>query len=146
MPFYYDGKCADHLHSLGFENVVHQQVCHSHLGPVATWPAAALRPDQARPAAALSHKPQRRLPRATAQEDFLTLTNPSPNPNQEDFFERVLDKKFLKTIDLIWDNPPVRPAPHQPRASPAPAPHQPRACSRPSEQHSTPPLSSTAPV
>jgi len=49
MPFYYDGKCADHLHSLGFENVVHRQ---------------------------------------------------------EDFFERVLDKKFLKTIDLIWDNPP----------------------------------------
>merc|ERR1711924_503508 len=23
-----------------------------------------------------------------------------------DFFERVLDKKFLKTVDLIWDNPP----------------------------------------
>ena len=88
---------------------------------MATWPAAALRPDQARPAAALSHKPQRRLPRATAQEDFLTLTNPNPNPIQEDFFERVLDKKFLKTIDLIWDNPPVRPAPHPPRTSPAPA-------------------------
>ena len=49
MPFYYDGKCAEHLHSLGFENVVHRQ---------------------------------------------------------EDFFERVLDKKFLKTVDLIWDNPP----------------------------------------
>ena len=49
MPFYYDGKCADHLHSLGFENVVHQQVCHSHLDP---WPPGQLphsgptRPDQ----------------------------------------------------------------------------------------------------
>lgn len=30
MPFYYDGQCADHLHSLGFENVVHRQVCHCH--------------------------------------------------------------------------------------------------------------------
>lgn len=30
MPFYYDGKCADHLHSLGFEKVVHQQDCHCH--------------------------------------------------------------------------------------------------------------------
>ena len=36
---------------------------------------------------------------------------------QEDFFTRVLDTKFLETIDLIWDNPPVRPGPHQ-------APHQ----------------------
>lgn len=64
----------------------------------------------ARPAA-LSHKSQSRLPCANAQEDFFT---------------RVLDKKFLKTIDLIWDNPPVRPAPYQPCAFP-----------RASEQHST---------
>ena len=49
MPFYYDGACAEHLRSLGFENVVHRR---------------------------------------------------------EDFFERVLDAKFLKKIDLIWDNPP----------------------------------------
>ena len=68
------------------------------LEPAATWPAAAL-----------SYKSQSRLPRANAQEDF---------------FERVLDKKFLKTIDLIWDNPPVRPALYQPRAF-----------SRASEQH-----------
>jgi hypothetical protein len=25
MPFYYDGKCADHVRSLGFKNVVHRQ-------------------------------------------------------------------------------------------------------------------------
>ena len=36
----------------------------------------------------------------------------------------MLDKKFLKTIDLIWDNPPVRPAPYQSHA-----------LSRPSVQH-----------
>ena len=33
MPFYYDGKCADHLRSLGFEDVVHQQVRHRHADP-----------------------------------------------------------------------------------------------------------------
>ena len=49
MPFFYDGKCANHLRSLGFKDVVHKQ---------------------------------------------------------EDFFARVLDAKFLKKIDLIWDNPP----------------------------------------
>lgn len=49
MPFYYDGACAEHVRSLGFEHVVHRQ---------------------------------------------------------EDFFERVLDAKFLKKVDLIWDNPP----------------------------------------
>ena len=49
MPFYYDGKCADHLRRLGFANVVHDDV---------------------------------------------------------DFFTRATDKKFLKSIALIWDNPP----------------------------------------
>ena len=49
MPFYYDGRCADHVRSLGFVNVVHEDV---------------------------------------------------------DFFERARDKKFLKSVDLILDNPP----------------------------------------
>lgn len=49
MPFYYDGACAEHVRSLGFQHVVHRR---------------------------------------------------------EDFFERVLDAKFLKKVDLIWDNPP----------------------------------------
>ena len=49
MPFFYDGKCAEHLRSLGFSNVVH---------------------------------------------------------TDEDFFERVKDARFMKTVDFIWDNPP----------------------------------------
>lgn len=49
MPFYYDGKCADHLRTLGFKDVVH---------------------------------------------------------NDEDFFQRVQDSKFLASVDFIWDNPP----------------------------------------
>jgi hypothetical protein len=49
MPFFYDGACADHLRSLGFTNVVHEDV---------------------------------------------------------DFFERVKDAKFMKSVDLILDNPP----------------------------------------
>ena len=49
MPFYYDGACAVHLRSLGFENVIHRD---------------------------------------------------------EDFFEKVKDAKFMKRVDLIWDNPP----------------------------------------
>lgn len=49
MPFYYDGKCAEHLRALGFKNVVH---------------------------------------------------------TDDDFFERVVDPKFMSSIDLIWDNPP----------------------------------------
>ena len=49
MPFYYDGRCAEFLRSLGFENVIH---------------------------------------------------------SDDDFFERVVDKKFMKGVDLILDNPP----------------------------------------
>ena len=49
MPFYYDGQCADHLRSLGFQRVVH---------------------------------------------------------SDDDFFERIADAKFMRTVDLIWDNPP----------------------------------------
>ena len=49
MPFYYDGKCGEHLTACGFNKVVH--------------------------------------------------TN-------EDFFTRLQDKAFMRTIDLIWDNPP----------------------------------------
>ncbi|CAD7950833.1 unnamed protein product [Amoebophrya sp. A120] len=51
QPFYYDGKCAEHLKKFcGFPNV--------------------------------HHKPG------------------------EDFFEKVKEEKFLRTVDLIWDNPP----------------------------------------
>lgn len=50
MPFYYDGRCAEHLRALGFENVHHQE--------------------------------------------------------GEDFFVKARDPKFLKKVDLIWDNPP----------------------------------------
>lgn len=49
MPFYYDGRCAEFLRSLGFMDVVH---------------------------------------------------------TDDDFFERVLDKKFMKGVHLILDNPP----------------------------------------
>lgn len=49
QPFYYDGKCAEHLRELGFSDVVHEK---------------------------------------------------------RDFFERVTDKKFLKKVDVIMDNPP----------------------------------------
>lgn len=49
MPFYYDGACAEHLRSLGFTDVVHDDV---------------------------------------------------------DFFERAKDARFMKSVDLIWDNPP----------------------------------------
>ncbi len=49
MPFYYDGKCAEHLRSLGFKNVIH---------------------------------------------------------TDEDFFVKVADAKFMKGVDLIFDNPP----------------------------------------
>lgn len=50
MPFYYDGQCANHLRSCGFDQVVHRA--------------------------------------------------------DDDFFLRVRDTKFLKKVDLIWDNPP----------------------------------------
>eukprot|EP00793_Prasinoderma_coloniale_P000970 PRCOL_00007060-RA len=50
MPFYYNGRCAEHLRALGFEDVVHERGV--------------------------------------------------------DFFERVKDKRFMRSVDLILDNPP----------------------------------------